>query len=120
MAKRRFNAKKIAQTPSLKRKMAELLAENVTPTPELSLTRLLTYGHRGFISYSEEELGKMFDKLYSEELTRITELKAKHLKELPKARAWDISRIERDIESLNKHLARFEEIADLIFEEKFL
>ena len=67
MANRRYNAKKIAQTPSLKKKIARFCAHvDVTYTPHNKWTdkieEILTNGHRGYVSLSEGDLAKEFDK----------------------------------------------------------
>ena len=119
MAKRRYNAKKIAQTPSLKKKLAMILAEHEPRDPQISLTNMLAYGHRGLISYSEDDLCKRFDKLFSAQMEALSERKTKLEKEATTSR-WGIDGIKREIKGLEDLVARFQEIADEIFEEKVL
>ena len=119
MAKRRYNAKKIAQTPSLKKKLAMILAEHEPRDPQISLTNMLAYGHRGLISYSEEDLCKRFDKLYSVQIESLNERRIKLDKEKNQSQ-WGRQGIEREIKGLEELVARFQEVADEIFEEKVL
>lgn len=122
MSKRRYNAKKIAQTPSLKRNLAMVIAEFSPRDPQINMTNLLAYGHRGYISYSEDELCKIFDKLYNDHVERLNFEKS-HLAEKISEKgknSWEVSSLQREIASLDAHLAKFKEMADQIFEEKVL
>lgn len=121
MAKRRFNAKKIAQTPSLKRNLAMIVAEHHERDPQLSLTNLLAYGHRGYISYSEDELCKLFDKIFTKQLEDYAERKKRLEEELAKAtRSWQTENSIKELQKLEEHISKFKVIANEIFEEKFL
>ena len=62
MAKRRFNTKKIANTPSLKKKMAKFCAYVEVKYNKPNYEEIIYKGHRGFISFSEDDLAKEFDK----------------------------------------------------------
>lgn len=62
MAKRRFNSKKIANTPSLKKRIARFCAEIEVKYNKPDYMEMLYKGHRGFISFSEDDLAKEFDK----------------------------------------------------------
>ena len=62
MAKRRFNAKKIANTPSLKKRMAKFCAFVEVKWSKPDYEEMMYKGHRGFISFSEDDLAKEFDK----------------------------------------------------------
>ena len=122
MSKRRYNAKKIAQTPSLKRNLAMIVAEYAPRDPQLSLTNLLAYGHRGYISYSEDELCKLFDKIHVETSEKLLSSKKELEDKMNKSSnaSWQISSIEREIKIIDAHLAKFKVIADQIFEKKVL
>lgn len=121
MSKRRFSATKIARTPSLKRKIAEVLADYDANAKKLTVSQMLAYGHRGYISYDETTLGKLFDKLYSEQLA-IADDKRKELEsqKINTRHAWEVSRREREVASIEAGLVRFNEIANELFEAKFL
>lgn len=120
MAKRRYNAKKIAQTPSLKRKMAEIAVQFGERSPELSLVTILTYGHRGHISYSEDELCKIFDKIFTKALADAAEKRVK-LEELIKtAHNWQRESHKKELDVIEEHISKLQAIANEIFEEKFL
>ena len=120
MAKRRYNAKKIAQTPSLKRKMAEIAAEFGERSPELSLTNILTYGHRGYISYSEDDLCKIFDKIFTQALVDAADKRATLEENIKTAHNWQREVHKKELEVIEDHIARLQAIANEIFEEKFL
>lgn len=99
-----------------------IIAEFSPRDPQINMTNLLAYGHRGYISYSEDELCKIFDKLYNDHVERLN-LKKSHLAEkiVEKGVAsWEAASLQREIASVNEHLAKFKEIADQIFEEKVL
>lgn len=121
MGKRRYSAAKIARTPSLKKKLAELLADFDENRKNMDLSKMLAYGHRGYISYDETELCKLFDKLYTAKIAEVAEQRKKIEEEkVNPRRAWEVSRQERALEEVNKSLSRFEELANEIFEAKFL
>ena len=96
-----------------------VLAEHEPRDPQISLTNMLAYGHRGLISYSEDDLCKRFDKLFSEQLVNLQERKQKLEKEASNSR-WGTDGIKREIKGLEDLLAKFQEIADEVFEEKVL
>lgn len=121
MAKKRYSAKKIARTPSLKRKIAELLADYHPGKKDLSLSQMLAYGHRGYISFDEAELCKLFDKLYTSELEKVAEQrKSIEEKKINPRHNWEVDRKERELQSLEDSLKRFKEIVDELFEAQFL
>lgn len=64
MSKRRYNAKKIANTPQLKKRMAKFCAtvDVSFQDTKVDIAEILYKGHRGFISLSEDDLAKEFDK----------------------------------------------------------
>lgn len=98
-----------------------IIAEYSPRDPQLSVTNLLAYGHRGYISYSEEDLCKMFDKLYVEMLDKLSSKKKQLEEELIKSGlSWQTSSYEREIKIIDGQLAKFQEIANQIFEEKVL
>lgn len=117
---RRYNAKKIAKTPSLKRNLALFIAERTKI--DKSVVDLIAYGHRGLISHDEKDLCKMFDKLYAEKLAEIEEhreaLKAKIHEYGDKG--WRVETTREKIKELEKSLLPYEEIAGEIFEENVL
>ena len=120
MAKRRYNAKKIAQTPSLKRKIAEFIANKADKT-EYDIVKMLTYGHRGYISYSEDGLCKLFDKLFSDVTQKYNERVQEIYTEMGQSkRAWQHDSLKKDLERLNKAMDEYKELANEIFEEKIL
>lgn len=80
MAKLRFNEKKIAQTPFLKKRMARFVASidmhfNECP----SIEDMLIYGVRGYAQYSESDLCNLFDKSYK----RILQAYEEHKQQYP-------------------------------------
>lgn len=123
MSKRRYNAKRIAKSPALKRKIAELLAEHheSISAEKLSLNHLLAYGHRGYISFNETELCKIFDKLFTTKLTEADDRKKKIAEQKINPRhSWEVREQERALASIEQSLAKFREIADELFEAQFL
>lgn len=66
MAKsRRYNEKKIASTPLLKKQMAAFCAQfdvAYCSNKDAILQTALFKGHRGYVSYSDKDLAKEFDK----------------------------------------------------------
>lgn len=63
---KRCNAKKIAKIPSLKRRIARFCADYYSKYDNSGfvLEEILFSGHRGFVSFAEDDLGKTFDKCY--------------------------------------------------------
>jgi len=99
-----------------------IVAEHAERDPQLSLTNLLAYGHRGYISYSEDELCKLFDKIFSKQQEEVAEKRlniAKEIKEASQSK-WRIQSLEKELELLEQHVAKFQVIADQVFEERFL
>lgn len=81
---------------------------------------MLAYGHRGYISYSEDELCKLFDKIYESMLEKI-ELKKKYIEEMPKnSRLWEIKDAHEKLQGSIDEMSTANEIANEIFEERFL
>lgn len=76
MAKRRYNAKKIANTPALKKRMAKFCAHVEMTHCRPNYEEMLFKGHRGFVSYSEDDLAKEFDKRLQIVRDKYSELKA--------------------------------------------
>lgn len=74
MAKRRFNDKKIANTPSLKKRIARYCAEYDVKWTKIDAIELLYKGNRGYISMSEDSLGKEFDKKFTDVQAKFDEL----------------------------------------------
>lgn len=121
MSKRRYNSKKIARSPALKRKMAELLASEDLQGNRVTLAHVLAYGHRGYISYNETELCKLFDKVFESKLKAAAE-KKKSIEEqkINTRRQWEVDRQQKELEAVEAGLVKFREIADELFEAKFL
>ncbi len=121
MSKRRYNSKRIARSPALKRKIAELLAEYDQNQKKVTLTHVLAYGHRGYISYNEDDLCKLFDKLMTEQLAVAAEKKKSIAEQkINTRRTWEVERQEKDLAAVEAGLVKFREIADELFEAKFL
>lgn len=118
LAKRRYNAKKIAQTPSLKKKMAAIIAKY--DTKAYNLQEMLVYGHRGYISYHEDDVCKLFDQTYSAQIEKQEALIEQLETELKSARRWGLSMIEEKIKACKSVIQEFDDIANEIFEEKML
>jgi hypothetical protein len=119
MAKRRYNAKKIKQAPLLKKTIAILLAEYAPRDPQISLTNMLAFGHRGYISFSEDELCKMFDKVYSQ-VTEETNARIAKLQADRPSYNWQVEANEENKKELQRLLKQFQNVADEIFEQKVL
>lgn len=120
MAKRRYNAKKIANTPSLKRGMAEFCAQvdvEFGANKDDLLLQALYKGHRGYISYSEDDLAKEFDKRIN--LLRDAYSKAKAEDDETKER-WKHARSSEKFTKLELWYEEGVKIADQVFEDKFL
>lgn len=118
MSKRRFNAKKIANTPSLKKAMARFCAHvDIEFTEQKpNYAELLYKGHRGYISYSEDDLAKEFDKRLEIVRSKYSVMKANEDK-----RAND--RWYRKSDQFAEVELWYEEAVDIanqIFEEQFL
>jgi hypothetical protein len=120
--KRRYNAKAIARSPALKKQLAEFLASHSIEATKTPMVEILAYGHRGYISYSEDELCKKFDLVYTDMLARIrsihdriVEFQAKH-----RTHQWEMQRLESELKEAEKQLATATEISHEIFEERFL
>lgn len=82
--KRRLNANKIAKQPKLKKDMALFVAKCEVRwgnKPDISTVDLLWKGHRGFISYSEKDLMKIFEKYHALVEQKYTEEKREADKE---------------------------------------
>lgn len=118
MAKRRFNAKKIANTPSLKKRMAKFIAQYDTEKQNYSLVEMLAFGHRGYISFSEKELCREFDKIYQLMLSKVESCKEDLNR--PPDRAWQQAEKQRRLDEAIAEMADANEIANEIFEEQFL
>lgn len=97
-----------------------IVAEYEERDPQLSLTNLLVYGYRGYISYSENDLCKMFDKIFFKELEKANERKIALLKRLKDQPSWAIDYDKGNIIAIEQVIARFQELADEIFEDKVL
>lgn len=119
MAKRKYKEKLIAQSTTLKRKLAEIIAKY--DESKISITEMKIYGHRGYLSYKEGDLCDMFDKIFNKQIEEIAE-KRKQLIERygGSSLRWDQHRLNVETQELNAFILQFQEIADLIFEEKFL
>lgn len=116
MAKRRFNAKKIANTPSLKRNMAKFCAEIDVKFNKPDYVDLLYKGNRGYISMAEDDLCKEFDKRF--EILKVQYEPLRKVNEEAQNR-----RGYRQSDSYIELYFLFEqatEIANEIFEETFL
>lgn len=119
MAKRRYNSKKIANTPSLKKRTAQFCAEIDAKfgSKDINLIDILYKGHRGYISYHEDDLAKEFDK-------RIELLRDKYsAAKVHEDKRKEGSRWYRQSDEFAQLELWYEEgvnIANEIFEEKFL
>ncbi len=119
MAKRRFNTKQIAKQPLLKKRMAkfcsyvEIKYSPVKPNYE----EILTNGHRGYISYSEDDLAKEFDKKLNILRDKYNVMKAQDDKNKIEQRWYRQSEEFVDITLWYEEAV---EIANEIFEEQFL
>jgi hypothetical protein len=123
-SKRRYNSKKIARTPSLKRDLAKFIAafstEEKLKVP--TLVDMIAFGHRGLISYDESELCKKFDQLYENKIKQIED-KKERLRDLhkePSTKLWMVERMQEEIKILDQELKPYEEMASAIFEDKVL
>lgn len=117
MGKRRFNSKKIANTPSLKKRMAKFCATMEIKYSKPNYEEMLYKGHRGFISYSEDDLAKEFDKKLQILRDKYSVSKAKDDKEKTESRWY------RQSDEFVELTLWYEEgtlIANEIFEEQFL
>ncbi len=100
-----------------------IVAENAPRDPQLSLTNLLAYGHRGYISYSEDELCKLFDKVLTKKQEEIAERRIKLTNEMKNSNGmakWKVDSLEKELKSLEECVAKLQTIADQVFEERFL
>lgn len=117
MAKRRFNAKKIANTPSLKKRMAKFCAHVEVKYSKPNYEEMIYKGHRGFISYSEDDLAKEFDKRMQIIRDKYSVLKVKDDKDKVESRWY---RQSDELVELTLWYEEGVEIANEIFEEQFL
>lgn len=119
MGKRRYDAKKIAKSPLLKKRMAKFCAE-VAITWELQKVNdykeILFAGHRGYISYSEDDLCKEFDKKLEILRDRYSKLKASEDKK--RNDRW--FRPDPTFDEITMWYEEGVEIANEVFEEQFL
>ncbi len=125
MANRRWNAKKIAQTPSLKKKMARFCAHVDITYPDkikdykaLNFEEVLTYGHRGYVSFSEDDLAKAFDNRV--EIVRDHYSALKEIDDLDKVEDGRSHRPQTKFIEVTLWYEEAVEIADAIFEKDFL
>jgi hypothetical protein len=116
LAKRRFNAKKIANTPSLKKRMAKFCAEMDVKYTKPDYLDILYKGHRGFISYSEDDLAKEFDKKLSILREKYSIMKAND----DTSKNGRFYRKSDDFVELELWYEEGVSIANEIFEEQFL
>lgn len=120
MAKRRFNEKRIASSPALKKRMAKFCAHIDVrygdERPTVSLEDILFKGYRGFISLSEEELGKEFDKRFQLLVDKFTFVQAQE--EQKKNDKW--YRKSDTVVDIELWHEEGQSIANEIFEGQFL
>jgi hypothetical protein len=119
LAKRRYNAKRLAKSSSLKKKIAKFVASYDISGRKYSLVEMLAYGHRGYVSYSEDELCKLFDKIYQHKLNQIEEMK-KLIASGDFDTDWALKDKQRQLDAAIKDMSEANEIANEIFEEKVL
>lgn len=83
---------------------------------------LLAYGNRGYISYSEDDLCKLFDKVFNDQIEKVNEKRLKIAEDIKDSHGskWKIQVSEKELAELEQHVAKFQAIADQVFEEKFL
>lgn len=117
MAKRRFNSKKIANTPSLKKRMAKFCAQMEVKYAKPNYEEMLYKGHRGFISYSEDDLAKEFDKKLQLLRDKYSAMKVVDDKQKVEARWY---RQSDEFVELSLWYEEGTFIANEIFEEQFL
>ena len=122
MAKQRYNNKKIANTPSLKKAMARFCAQMMVKYNKPNYEELLYKGHRGFISFSEEDLAKEFDKqlmILRDKHTEIVEIDNEFYK-----KTFSQINVRQPYSYERTELERFYQegikIANDVFEDKFL
>lgn len=117
MAKQRYNSKKIANTPSLKKRIARFCAQMDVKYTKPDYEEMLYKGHKGFISYSEDDLAKEFDKKLQLLRDKYGVMKAQDDKQKVEARWY------RQSDEFVEVALWYEEgtlIANEIFEEQFL
>ena len=117
LAKRRYNSKKIANTPSLKKRMARFCSQMTVKYDKPNYEEILFKGHRGFISYSEDDLAKQFDKQLMILRDKYSVLKVADDKQQKEARWY------RQTDEFTELTLWYEEgvsIANEVFEEQFL
>lgn len=116
---RRFNHKKIAKQPLIKKKLALFCATIDVAYNEFKTVtyhEILAHGHRGYISYSEDDLAKAFDKRFEFIKNKHEEyLKAKA--EAQTNRGYYIT-VQKD--TIETYYADAVELANEIFEEQVL
>lgn len=120
---KRYNAKRIAKSPALKRKIAEILAQhhNEISKETVTIQHMLAYGHRGYISYNETDLCKMFDKLFTTKLADADERKKEIAeRKINPHHPWEVRNQEQELAKIETSLGKFREIADELFEAQFL
>lgn len=99
-----------------------IVAEYSQQQQKQSMVEMLAYGHRGYISYSEDELCKLFDKIFTEQQAFAAEKRLEFAEEIKNSNGskWRIQGIEKELEAFEAIIAKFQAIADQVFEERFL
>lgn len=124
--KRRYSAAKIAKTPSLKKKLANFIARYDLKKQQYDMTDMLAYGHRGYISYDEKELCKIFDEIYGSLIAKelaIQEKIAAAQKEKVNSNhvSYKLQSLERELNQYrNIEMVEAKTLADEIFEKEVL
>lgn len=119
MTRKKYDAKKLAKIPNLKKKIALFLAreEYLNSKTELSLSiiDILAFGVRPFISFSEKDLIKKFDESYNKKLEHISLLEKKS-NESP---SWLKHNYNEDIKIIKAEISAQEELMNEILEDSF-
>lgn len=120
MGKRRYNSKRIAKQPLLKKNMAKFCAHvdvkyNMGKKPDME--EILAHGHRGYISMSEDDLAKAFDAKFEILKAKYFVLKARDDKQKTEDRWY---RQENEFVDASLWYEEGVTIADQVFEEQFL
>lgn len=119
---KRYSAKKLARTPSIKKKLALLIAEYEykygKKEDQMDGLERIAFGCRGIISRSEKDLCKQFDKIFKGELEERDSLRKKlnDIGPQPNNR-WLREQAQREIDLHDKQIIALEEMAAELFED---
>jgi hypothetical protein len=118
MTKRRYDAKKLARSSSLKKKIAKHLAQEMydqRPKTPIDIVELLAFGGRPFVSYADKDLVRLLDESYANKFKEIELIK----EELKVINGRYAENLKDRMEWVNKKINEMQPIMDELIEEAF-